>query len=268
MQKNYLLSWIEELLARGRIAFAYDDVKNAFPEKPENALIQSLSRLSHKGKIVPVYKGFYLIISAEYANRKIIPPVQFIDYLMEYIGKPYYVGLLSAAALYGAAHQQPQEFFVLTTSKQLATYKKGIKINYVIKSQIPSQFLEDKKTQTGYIKVSSPELTALDLIYYNLRVGGMNRVATVLSELVESMNTDKIEPDLIKLFSIPTIQRIGYLLETVLEETEFAKKLYTVSNDLNLTFFRQPLRTGMPSAGFKTDPRWKIIINTEIEPDI
>jgi len=73
MQKNYLLSWIEELLARGRIAFAYDDVKNAFPEKPENALIQSLSRLSHKGKIVPVYKGFYLIISAEYANRKIIP---------------------------------------------------------------------------------------------------------------------------------------------------------------------------------------------------
>ena len=96
----------------------------------------------------------------------------------------------------------------------------------------------------------------------------MNRVATVLSELVESMNTDKIESELIKLFSIPTIQRIGYLLETVLEETELAKKLYTVSNDLNLKFFRQPLRTGMPSTGYKTDPRWKIIINTEIEPDI
>ena len=138
---------------------------------------------------------------------------------MEYIGKPYYVGLLSAAALHGAAHQQPQEFFVLTTSKQLATYKKGIKINYVIKSQIPSQFLEEKKTQTGYIKVSSPELTALDLVYYNLRVGGMNRVATVLRELVESMNTDKIESELIKLLSIPTTQRIDYLLETVLEET-------------------------------------------------
>ena len=57
-------------------------------------------------------------------------------------------------------------------------------------------------------------------------------------------------------------------METVLEETEFAKKLYTVSNDLNLKFFRQPLITGMPSSGFKTDPRWKIIINTEIEPDI
>jgi len=268
MQKNYLLSWIEQLQARGKIAFAFYDVMNAFPAKSDNALTQSLSRLSQKGKIVPVYKGFYLIIPAEYAIRKIVPPVQFIDYLMEYIGKPYYVGLLSAAALHGAAHQQSQEFFVLTTSKQLATYKKGIKINYVIKSKIPSQFLEDKKTQSGYIKVSSPELTALDLVYYNLRVGGMNRVATVLSELVESMNVDKIEPDLVKLFSTPTIQRIGYVLESVLEEIEFANKLYTVANSLDLKFFRQPLRTGMKSTGYKTDPRWKIIINTEIEPDI
>jgi predicted transcriptional regulator of viral defense system len=217
MQKTYLLSWIEQLQAKGKIVFAMEDVIDAFPEKKANAIAQSLSRLSQKGKIVPVYKGFYLIIPAEYAIRKIIPPVQFIDYLMEYIGKPYYVGLLSAAALHGAAHQQPQEFFVLTTSKQLATYKKGMKINYVIKSKIPSQYLEEKKTRTGYIKVSSPELTALDLVYYNLRVGGMNRVATVLSELVESMNKDKFEPDLIKLFSTPTIQRIGYVLETVLE---------------------------------------------------
>jgi predicted transcriptional regulator of viral defense system len=268
MQKNYLLSWIEELQARGWIAFAIKDVMNAFPDKSENALIQSLSRLSQKGKIVPIYKGFYLIIPAEYTIRKIVPPVQFIDYLMEYIGKPYYVGLLSAAALHGAAHQQPQEFFVLTTSKQLATYKKGMKINYVIKSKIPSHFIEDKKTQTGYIKVSSPELTALDLIYYNLRVGGMNRVATVLSELVESMHIEKIVPDLINLFSTPTIQRLGYLFESVLEETEFANKLYSVSDSLNLKFFRQPLRTGMKSTGYVTDPRWKIIINTEIEPDI
>lgn len=187
---------------------------------------------------------------------------------MEYIGKPYYVGLLSAAALYEAAHQQPQEFFVLTISKQLATYKKGVKINYVIKSKIPTQFLEDKKTQTGYIKVSSPELRALDLVYYNLRIGGMNRVATVLSELVESMKIDKIEPELIRLFSTPTVQRISYILESILGEIEFANKLYNISTILGLKFFRQPLRTGMKSTGYKTDPRWKIIINTGIEPDI
>ena len=56
---------------------------------------------------------------------------------MEFIAKPYYVGLLSAAALYGVAHQQPQEFFIITTTKQLATQKKGI----------PVKFLDNRKTE-------------------------------------------------------------------------------------------------------------------------
>ena len=31
-----------------------------------------------------------------------------------YLGKPYYVGLLSAAALHGAAHQQPMTDYIVT----------------------------------------------------------------------------------------------------------------------------------------------------------
>ncbi len=103
---SYILTWIEQLQSKGKIAFSYDEVITDFPEKSENAIIQSLSRLSQRGRVVPVYKGFYLIVPAEYAAMEILPPILFIDYLMEYIGKPYYIGLLSAAALYGAAHQQ------------------------------------------------------------------------------------------------------------------------------------------------------------------
>ncbi|MEF8985500.1 MAG: type IV toxin-antitoxin system AbiEi family antitoxin [Bacteroidales bacterium] len=65
----------------------------------------------------------------EYSSRGVLPPVLFIHQLMQYIGKSYYIGLLSAAALHGAAHQQPQEFFVVTSSKQAPTKKKGLKIN-------------------------------------------------------------------------------------------------------------------------------------------
>ena len=198
---------------------------------------------------------------------EILPPILFIDYLMKFIAKPYYVGLLSAAALYGAAHQQPQEFFVLTTSKQLATQKKGIKINYIIKKIIPSQFLENRKTETGYVKVSSPELTAFDLVYYSNRIGSMNRTSTVLIELVESMQPDNIEPELVQSFSVATIQRLGYILEYSLYEEQLADKLWKVSKDLNQHFYRQPLSTGKKTAGYKTDPRWKIIINTKIEID-
>ena len=264
---NYLLTWIEQLQSRRIISFSKDDLNTNFPERSEHAIIQSLSRLSQRGRVVPIYKGFYLIVPVEYAAREILPPILFIDYLMEFIAKPYYIGLLSAAALYGAAHQQPQEFFIITTTKQLATRKKGIKINYVIKKVIPAHFLENRKTETGYVKVSSPELTAFDLVYYSNRIGGMNRTITVLFELVESMQPDKIEPELVQSFSVATIQRLGYILEYSLYEEQLADKLWKVSKGLNLHFYRQPLSTGKKTAGYKTDPRWKIIINTKIEID-
>ena len=264
---NYLLAWIEQMQSRGIISFSHDDLITNFPERSEHAIIQSLSRLSQRGRVVPIYKGFYLIVPAEYAAREILPPILFIDYLMEFIAKPYYVGLLSAAALYGAAHQQPQEFFVITNAKQFSTQKKGIKINYVIKKTIPVKFLDKRKTETGFVKVSSPELTAFDLVYYSNRFGGINRTCTVLNELAESMQPDKIERELVQSFSVATIQRLGYILEYVLKEEQLANKLWKLSNDLNLHFYRQPLSTGKKTAEHKTDPRWRIIINTEIDID-
>ena len=264
---NYLLDWIERLQSKGRITFSYQEVIDSFSARSESAIIQSLARLSQRGRVVPVYKGFYLIVPVEYAAKEILPPILFIDYLMEFLAKPYYIGLLSAAALYGAAHQQPQEFFVITNTKQLSTKKKGIKINYVIKKTIPTQFLDNRKTETGFVKVSSPELTAFDLVYYSNRIGGINRTSTVLNELSESMDTGKIEPDLLKLFSVATIQRLGYILEGVLNEVQLASKLWRISQDLRLNFFRQPLSTGKKKSGYETDPRWNIIINTKIDID-
>jgi len=85
------------------------DIMNAFPDKSNKAVTQALSRLSQKGKIVSVYKGFQIIIPAENSIRKIAPPDQFINYHMEYIGKPYYVGLLGAAALHGGGPSTTSE---------------------------------------------------------------------------------------------------------------------------------------------------------------
>lgn len=54
---------------------------------------------------------------------------------MNSLNKKYYVGMLSAAALYGAAHQQPMEFFVITKKPALRNIKnKKLKINFYVKS--------------------------------------------------------------------------------------------------------------------------------------
>ena len=101
-------NWIEGLEQRGRISFSLGHLAEENPEISEAAIKSALIRLSNKGRIVSIHKGFYLIISSEYALRGIIPPVQFIDDLMKFLNRSYYVSTISAAALYGAAHQAPQ----------------------------------------------------------------------------------------------------------------------------------------------------------------
>jgi predicted transcriptional regulator of viral defense system len=265
--KNYLLNWVENQQSWGKYAFNLSQIKTDFPDLSEAAVKRALDRLSIKGRILSVYKGFYIIVPPEYTTRGVLPPMLFIDSLMKFADKPYYVGLLSAAALHGAAHQQPQEFFVVTDTIQTPTLRKGLKINYITKKNISDNFLEKRKTEMGYVNVSNPELTAIDLIYYDNRIGGINRAASVLNELAEVMKPDRITGELIESLSIPLIQRLGYILDVVLNQKILADKLYSESQNLKKEFFRQPLKAGEGKTGFSTNERWKIIINTDIEID-
>lgn len=262
------IRWIESLAARGRHSFSLNEVRLNFPEDTEAAISLKLNRLSKKGKIISIHKGYYLIITPQYASRGILPPALFIDGLMKFINKPYYVGLLNAAAFYGAAHQQPQEYFVFTTFPVLRpTKKKNIKINYICKNKITEEFLEKRKTETGYVNISSPELTAADLVQYEKKIGGLSRTATVLNELEEVIQIDKINEDFLKQVSVSTIQRLGYLFENVLGNHSISDHIFYESQKLKLNFFRIPLKTQGSKKGFRTNERWKIIINTEIEMD-
>lgn len=265
--KNYLLAWIEKQQSWGKYTFSLNQIKQEFHEISEVAILLALSRLSKKNRIVSIYKSFYLIVPPEYSAKGILPPVQFIDDLMNFIDKPYYVGLLSAAALHGAAHQQPQEYFVVTSTKQITTKKRGIKINYFTKKKISDNLLYKIKTETGYVKVSTPELTAADLVYYQNRVGGINRVCSVINELSEEIKPGKITGDLVDTLSAPTIQRLGYLFDRLVNQPELARKLYQLALNRKIKFYMQPLTPGGKRTGFKNDKKWKVIINTEVEFD-
>ena len=186
--------WVENLEKKGRNSFSLIQLEAELPNYSGIAIKSALKRLSKKGKIVSLHKGFYLIISAQYANRGILPAALFMDNFMKYLHRPYYVGLLSAAALYGAAHQQPQEYFVMTDFPVLRpSHKKGLKVNFISKKTIEKRLLKDRKTESGYLKVSSPVLTASDLVQFEKRSGGITRVATVLNELVEGMDPKEFD---------------------------------------------------------------------------
>jgi predicted transcriptional regulator of viral defense system len=241
--------WIENLEKKGRISFSLNQLEDELPSYSGVAIKSALRRLSKKGKIVSFHKGFYLIISAQYANRGILPAALFMDNFMKYLNRPYYVGLLSAAALYGAAHQQPQEYF------------------FISKSNIESRLLKERKTESGYLKVSSPVLTASDLVQFEKRSGGITRVATVLTELIEEMDPKEFDPIFFTSTPSTAIQRLGYLIERVLNNEKLANELFEASQKNGIDFFRIPLKASAPTKGFLSDNRWKVIVNAEIEID-
>ncbi len=260
--------WIEVLQSQGRNAFSTEQLEKDLPNYTSIGIKRALSRLSQKGKIISIFKGYYLIIPPQYASKGILPPSIFLDGFMKFLERPYYLGLLNAAAFHGAAHQQPQEFYVVTNFPVLRhTLKKGLKVNYISKKEIPEKLLEIKKTESGYLKISNPVLTAADLIQFEKRMGGINRVAAILNELAEVIKPDDFNDFIIENTPVTALQRLGYILDKVIENNMLADALFQTLERVGAKLFRIPLKASTPIKGFSSDERWKVIINTEIEID-
>jgi predicted transcriptional regulator of viral defense system len=266
--KNKVSYWVEELQRQGRITFSLKEIYNQFPLHKISALRNTLTRLVVKGKIFSIWQGFYAIIPVEYSSVGMIPPVLYIDDLMKYLGRPYYISLFSAAVFYGAAHQRPQEFSVITSPDSLrASRKKDVRIDFKTKKEIQPELIIKKKTKTGYVNVSCPELTATDLVQYERENGGLNRTATVLNELADNLQFSKVPDSFFVHVPSPVLRRTGYLLDAVLKHTGVAGELYERMQKHKCSKRVAPLKTGKLISGYTTDKKWGIIINTSIEID-
>ena len=260
--------WVRNLEVSGFNTFSFEKVREAFPNTAEQNLSNSLYRLTVKKRIVSVYKGFYVIIPPQYAAKGIVAPVYYIDQLMQYIGKPYYIGLLNAAELYGAAHQRSQRFSVMTVYPSANVSKaKNNMLDWVHRKDIRQKFLRTINSETGIVRFSNPELTAIDLIQYESHIGGMSRAATVLEELTEQTDFSKITDELLDYTSVAAIQRLGFILENIPEQNQQADILYEKLRIYGKRLNCVPLSTRSANKNVKKDTRWNIYINTEIETD-
>ncbi|MDZ4709053.1 MAG: type IV toxin-antitoxin system AbiEi family antitoxin [Saprospiraceae bacterium] len=260
--------WTIQLLAQGKYAFALHQLRAAFPSQSKQANKSTLKRLVDKEQIISIHKGYYLIIRPQYKSKSILHPSMFLDALMKALRRPYYLALLNAASYHGASHQQPQEFFVVTGFPVLRPMqKKGLKVSYISKKEIPEKLLDTKKTDAGYVKNSNPALTATDLIQYAKRVGGINRVATVMAELAESIKPDAFDRNLLHHVPVAVLQRLGYLLDKVFDNRSLADALLKALEQNKAHLFRIPLTTSANAKGFPADERWKVIVNTTIDID-
>jgi hypothetical protein len=112
-------SFLNKLQAQGRIAFTSVEYAAALSLSP-TAAMHSLLRLRRKQEIASPVRGLHVVLPpADRANGS-RPAEEFVDYLMKFLKSSYYVALLSAAEIQGAAHHRPQMFQVIVTSRRRA----------------------------------------------------------------------------------------------------------------------------------------------------
>ena len=104
-----IADWIEGLAPSGRYTFSEEDVRKAFPSMSAT----SLHRAVAKGRVFSPCRGFYVVVPEEYRLWKAVPQEVYLDRMMQYLQRKYYVSLLSAAERHGAAHQAPMGFQVM-----------------------------------------------------------------------------------------------------------------------------------------------------------
>ena len=268
-KKMSILNWLCEREFSGRYTFSFQEVQADFPSMPRRIVQNELNRLVRKKDITAVHKGFYVRIPAHYMKREWMPPDFYIDQLMKYLGKPYYIGLLSAGELLGAAHQRPQRFCVFTTFPVANTSERTNPIiawNY--RRSIPEELLLRKNSETGEIRYSNAELTALDLVQYSQYIGGLSRAATVLAELLEKTDFKHASATLFSVGTVTAFQRLGYIIEEILGDATQAEDLYLRMQDAHKTFRWIALSREVKSAEvFAKNARWHIVVNTKLEVD-
>lgn len=254
---------IDGLSAHGRISFTLKDIAALKASSPA-AIKAAVGRLLKKGRIAMPHRGFYVIVPPEYRAIGCLPADHFIDDLMKHLEEPYYVGLLSAAEYHGAAHQRPQVFQVVVSRTHRKIDCGKVLVEFIYRKNIADVPNKTRNTPAGTIRVSTPEATALDLVGYERRSGGLSNVLMVLSEL-----TEKIDAALLleaAVFSpIAWLQRLGYLLERLGEE-EKANVLAAYISEKGPA--RTPLAPGLTTKGSQSSGRWKLLINSPLEADI
>ena len=249
--------------AEGRYAFTLPDIVAALGVSG-NAANHALSRLVQKRLIASPARGFYVIVPPEYRALGCLPADQFIPALMEHLHLPYYAGLLTAAQYHGAAHQRPQEFQVFLAKNRRPIKCGRVRVAFIARKRLADVPLQSFNTPRGTIAVSSPEATALDLMGYVDRAGGLGQVATILSELSERLDPEKLV-EAARTAPVPWAQRLGYVLEHLgfSAKTDGLKNYVRQKANRSATLLPQRARTHS-----HRNKGWKLYVNAKVESEL
>lgn len=257
----FLAAFVDELQSRGSYTFTREQALAALRVSPA-ALKLAAGRLARVGRLVMPRRGFFVIVPLEHRSAGAPPPAWYVTDLLRHADVSGYVGLLSAAALHGAAHHASQEYQVVI-DRQLRSLTVGrSRFRFVFKRDAARTPVVSRKTETGSMSVSTVEATAFDLVRYADVGGGIDATATLLAQLGEQIDA-KALADCASLSPRSIGQRVGWLLDRVGHADRTGR--------LHRALVERPmdtidLRPGLGGKG-GTDARWHVRIDRDVEID-
>jgi predicted transcriptional regulator of viral defense system len=262
-ERSRASDYIRNLAAGGRYSFTSEEARKALGVTAPAAKL-ALHRLIREGEVASPARGFYVIVPPEYTSLRCLPADQFISALMQRAGQPYYAALLTAAQYHGAAHHRPQEFQVMLAKSRRPLRCGTVRVAFFVRKRLREVSLQSFNTPRGPIQVSSPETTAVDLVGYQHQIGGLDQVATIVSELADRIDAQKLV-SAAQTAPLPWAQRLGYLLEQAGAVDKVASlKAYVHSVAPENT----ALLPQQSTVGKRRDVHWKLIVNADVEPDV
>ena len=226
------------------------------------ALHSGLHRLRQDGSIVSPARGLYAVVPPQYRAWGSPPAEWFIDAMMTHLHRGYYIALLTAAAMHGAAHQAPQSFQVIT-EKDIPDRDIGRNhLRFYTSRHIRDAVTEQRTGPSGYLQLATRETTAVDLARHPRQSGGLSNVTTILIELGE------LDGAILGHVAAPhgksTARRLGWLLEHHRPDVAL-DPLRTIARAQEGEPTR--LNSSGPASG-QLDRAWGVRINTDVEPDL
>lgn len=255
--------FVEFCQARGKITFTLAELQKA-TGLSFTAARDQVKRLGKYVARVSPRQDFFLIVSPEQLPMGAPPAFWWLDAYLQSIGQPYYVGLLTAAAEYGSSHQALQVTQVLTNSP-LRELKVGrVRVQFFVKKtvrEVPASYLPNAYAP---LKISSPEVTALDLVRYAHRIGGAGRAVHAIRDLLPKISKKRFQEALTSELETSNIQRLGFIMEE-LERPDLSELVRVkLPSKLNHVYLEHHNTQGIGIQTKKSNA-WCVIVNSPIQ---
>jgi len=205
-------------------------------------------------------KGLYVAIPPEFRSWGAVPAAHFVDPMMRHLGHDYYVCLLSAAEIHGFSHQRPQVFQVMTPARLRPRTFGRVRIEFVTSVHTSNRPTDVVNTPTGTMRVSTPEVTVLDLVSFPNRSGALFNVATIIGDmLVEGALDVGRLAEVASDYPASIVQRTGWLLDYMARQVDVEVDTDPLIPGASTRTTPTPLDPGRGRSG-NLDRRWNVVV--------